>query len=457
MIENILVQLPPEQIRLGLLLLEFYLLLIPPVVVFIRNKSNFDSFHPVIIFSAAFSLFYFFPQVYYYFLQDFHLFSENQYLAIISLIWTNIALASFYIGYYISSRLKIIPKLTFRPYIPPTRFLFIFGSFLLIALLSFVYLMESSGGLLYYLTNQDKTIDLTAGKIYWLWGILLFRTAFMIHFLYVLQEWKSGNLNKYFGLSGLLLHGFLAGLLIFVVGARLLLASYVIEAAVVFHYAIRRIKLRELIGLGVVSFVLIVIVMGAWRNYGSSEGRGFTFEGYLANDITKNLGERLFNAYFDSVRNFGYTLKYTGHGMPVQEGRTYLALLVQPIPRDYRPGVKLPLGEEMNGIYCGSPKGGDYCGIDPLLGELYQNFVGYGIPIGLFILGFITSLVYGWLVKSPGSNNFSFVLYGIYAYSIFLWLRGTFIGHTSLILMDLLPLLLLQSFFRDKISRMGAR
>lgn len=448
MIEWILRQLQPEQTRAFLLLLEFYLLAIPPVLVFLSNRKKFDSFHPIIIFSAAFSLFYFFPQVYYYFFEELYLFSGNLDLAIASLAWTNVALLAFYTGYLISTKIGFIPKFSFKPIISPAKFLIILATLLITSILGFIYLIESSGGLAYYLTNQDKTIDLTAGKIYFVWAALLVRTSFLVHFIYMLHQWKQGHINGYIGLFILLMHAILAGVLVTAIGARILVASFAIEVLVLTHYAVRRVKLWNLVKVGLLGFIVVVIIMGAWRNYGAEgERRDRSFGQYLVDDVSQNLGRRLFNNYFDSVKNFVYALEYTGEGLPIQWGRTYLAVLVQPIPRDYRPATKLPIGPEMDGIYCGSPKGGDYCGIDPLLGELYQNFVQFGIPIGLFVFGFITNTFYRWLVQSVDANHLSYLLYGIYVYSVFFLLRGAFIGHTSFILMDLVPLLILQPLF----------
>jgi len=432
------------------------LLIISPITwLFWKKGRGLDSFHPLVVFPIAFSVFYLLPNIYYLFFSDYYLFTDKVF-AYTLLLWVNAALVFFYLGYFVASKLKFSIKNYFRDDIKEKFAPWIFIALGLIALVSFTVFIYITGGLQYYITHLNDTINLTSGKVYWIWGILLFRTAFLFSFLYILQMVKQKYLSKKTGALVLIIQGLITVTLLFIIGARILILSFLIETIVFIHYSIKKINCAYLTGITLVLFAVVVIGIGAWRNYGwIADHTNKSFCKYIVSDTTQNFGARVFNNYFDSVKNFGFSLKYTDHGLPVQWGRTYLAIFVQPIPNSYRPGLRLPFGPEMNGIYCGSPKGGDYCGIDPLLGELYQNFKYFGIPLGLFIFGFMSNIIYRYLIKDVRSNNFSYILYGVYVYATFFWLRGAFVGHTSFILMDIIPLLFLQIFFKNKSAKEG--
>lgn len=458
--------------RALLVALEAGLIIAPILYLLWKKRGGADSFHPLVVFPIAFSVFYLLPNIYYLLVSDYHLFSDKA-LIYRELIWINVALIMFYFGFFVASRIRFKPSFYLEGSIkekwqPPV--FIILG---LVSLGSFTWFMYISGGFQYYINHLNDTITLTSGKIYLIWGILLLRTVFLFNFIYCLQAIREGRLGKKVGVAGLVIQFILVLALTLSIGARILALSFLIETIVFIHYALKRINFAYLAVAALLLFAFFVVIMGAWRNYGwisSSESKvpvsgcntqieivssesakvssNNNFASYLFTESTQNLGNRLFNYYFDSVKNFGYSLKYTDHGIPVQWGRTYLALLVQPIPQAYRPGIKLPLGPEMDGVYCGSPRGGEYCGIDPLLGELYQNFKEFGILVGLFLFGLVTRFVYRYLILDKRANYFSYMLYGIYVYAIFFWLRGTFVGHTSFILMDAIPLILLFIFFR---------
>ncbi|MHA1861330.1 MAG: oligosaccharide repeat unit polymerase, partial [Candidatus Ranarchaeia archaeon] len=419
-----------SELRSLLILIELILLIWPVCYLYKKNKGNIDCFQPIIVFISAFSLFYLFPHLYYYLLQDLFLFTELPLLAIVNLCWLIVALLSFYCGYYLYKKYKPTLNISFRNHLDTHKVTYIVIIFITISIASFLYFMHSVGGFKYYITHLNKTIPLTKGKMYLIWGMLLLRSSFLIHLLHFIQRYKSINRTRK-SIILLLVHFLSAAVLITTIGARLIALSFCIELIVFFHYATKRISLFKVSAIAALSFCLFVIVMGAWRNYGwKGERNRKPFFKYLCDDIQTNLGNRLFNNYFDSVRNFSFVLKYTGNGIPIQNGRTYLALFVQPIPRTYRPKIELPLEPKMK--YIRTTGGGPYGGIDPLIGELYQNFPLIGIPLGLLLLGFLSRWVYQELVISKGASHFSFLLYGIWVYSIFFWLRGAFVGHTSL-------------------------
>lgn len=428
-----------DSMRELLILVEVALLLAPFFYLYRKNKV-IDPFHPLVLFSAGYSLFYLFPNIY-YLTKDNQVFVENPWLAIQALGWAIVGIVSFYVGFLTFNLIRVKRPVS-KPRIVNRRISYFIVLFEIISVVTLLLFINSVGGLHYYLTNLNNTIELTAGKMYLIWGILLSRSAFLLGLIYYFKISTRNRLHKI-----LLLASFVfAFMMVSVIGARLLIISFIIELLIIIHYCLKRISLRSLVIMGFALVVVFVLGFGAWRNYGwESERKDMSFVQYLAYDLKNNLGDRLFNNYFDSTRNFAYTLKYTDNGIPIQWGRTYYALFVQPLPRAIRPGVRLPYGEEMNGIHCSSPNGGIYCGIDPLLAELYQNFLGFGIVGGLLFMGMGFAYLYNSLVENNTQKDvFTYVVYAIFGYGLLLWLRGTFIGHTSLILMDLVPLLIVR-------------
>ncbi len=448
-----------DQLRGLLLLIEFILIVSPIIWVIWRKRGrSLDSFQPLIVFPLAFSVFYFFPEVYYFFFKDLWLIVQTKGLGDMTLFWSDVSLVSFYLGYFVATKLKPKFSLPLGYDISPKTLAKICVGMIAIAAISFFWFMSSTGGLVYYVTHQNDTINLTSGKIYLVWGMLLLRTSFLLNFLRVLRQYQTKKLhgiNK--TLVILVIHGLLAAGILLAIGSRMLMLSFLIEALVLTHYALRYIPLGRLLALALAALAVFVILFGAWRNYGWVRGeKDSSFFSYLTQDVKTNLGDRLFNFYFDSTRNFAFALKYTGDGLPIQYGRTYLSLLVQPIPRAFRPSLTLPYGPQVNGLQCSTPKGGEFCGIDPLLSELYQNFYYFGIPVGLFLFGLMLGWSYRLLVLDWAADNFSYLIYGILVYATFLWLRGAFVGHTSFILMDLVPLLLVLPFFKRDDSKLKA-
>lgn len=434
-----------KTIRITLLITETLLLALPVAYLRLKHKQQkIDTFHPLIVFSGAFAFFYLFSHYYYFFSKELFLFNQQPLLAIINLTWLTIAIISFFLGYQIYKKWSPQITLNLNSHLAPRRTWFAVATLSVLAIASFVYFSRLVGGFSYYITHLNKTIPLTRGKMYFIWGILLFKSGFLIHLIYFFNQKLSGKWH----VTLLLLHFLLSAGLVFFIGSRLLVLSFLIEVIVFLHYSLKRIDLIKAALITLTIFIIFVVFMGAWRDYGwKREKSSITFFQHVSREFQENLGNRLFNHYIDSVRNFGFVLKYTGRGIPVQYGRTYLALLARPIPNKYRPRVELPLSPSMEMLR--PQHGGPYAGIDPLVGELYQNFPILGIPFGLALLGFISGLVYHSLLKPAPGRHFPNLIYGIYVYSIFFWLRGYFVGHTSFILMDLVPLVLAWALIKN--------
>ncbi len=439
--------------RFILILLEFVLLIAPLTYFGVQliKKRTVDMFNPILVFPIAFSLFYFWPHLYYALVRDTRIFVDSPDLALVTLAYSIIALISFYVTYVLTMHFLRNTKWSLQKQQKLHKGVmpYVIIAFSVIGLFSLILFGLKTGGLLYYITHLNLTISLTKGKMYFVWGILLFRTSFLLHFIYVLSMHKSlrslpNPLKKL-----LLLHGVTTALIVAIIGSRIIILSFIIELLVFTYYMVYRFSFKLVFLVATTSFALFVIVFGAWRNYGWQQDKGIdiSFAKFLRIELTERLGVRLFENYFDSTKNFAYVVKYTDNGIPIQYGRTYLALLVQPIPSKYRPIITLPLDESMKPL---RSRGGDYRGIDPLLGELYKNLLGYGIVFGLGLMGVFYAVAYKMLVvnnvdkRSPAM----YMIYGILVYSLFFWLRGAFVGHTSIILMDLLPLVFVTSIVK---------
>jgi len=382
------------------------------------NKEKIDFFDTNLVFRFIFFVYYGIPSLYYFFIppavDDFRQVTLNMVLvlAILGLIFFDlgrkIAIHQQWQRFFESSEIdeQKVAKLTVI--------------FFVIALLSFIIFIFSVGGLNSYIQNWGKTGDLTKGKMYLLWGVLLSKLAFLVNFAFHLKGKKTLAPFLLYALGGI------SFLLIMLIGARLLIIVYILECLILYHYLKKEIPVKKLLIAALVIFIVFIVLMGEVRNHTWFQDMS------LLEQIKTRLGDfsnyiyLLVNNYFDSVRNTIIILENTPSRFSYEWGRTYLDLLVRPIPYMFRPDI-VKNSEILLATFQGR--------ILPLLGELYLNFSLAGIVIGTFFLGLFAKAS-SFFLRFNKANISAVLLYATLVAVTMMWVRGQFANHTPLFLMD---------------------
>ena len=408
-----------------------------PLCIKIIKKVKIDYFNTGLVFRAVYFLYLGIPSFYYFF--------NKPPLSNYSVIFLNLVLYLSLVGLFAFDRgyAVDIKALLARHLILPTFYqshkkAILTVLFVALSIICFIWFITSVGGVGSYVENWGKTGSLTKGKMYLLWGIMLAKSAFLVNFA------LSLNSNKRRSVLWLLPLGILSYSIIFLFGARILVAIYLVECLVIFHYLKKPFSLKVISLFAVIGFLAVVVLMGEARNHTWYQNMSFYDQIKMTLGSGKVYLNVLINSYFDSVRNFIIILDKTPSLFDFQWGRSYVDFLLRPIPYMYRPHILLH-EEVLNQVFGGR--------ILPLLGELFLNFNVFGIGIGVFSIGVIAKVNDTFIAVNKHSV-FSVVLYASLLTAVMMWIRGSFAGHTPLFLMDFLSLLFFIYVIRRKSSKL---
>lgn len=342
------------------------------------------------------------------------------------------------------------------PRLPASALMF---AYLAIGVLAGLLFYGVVGGL-DYLCHLDLTGATTAGTTYFLWGMLLPKTAALA---------SSAN-RKRFGLPFALVIAYvmLALFLVVLTGTRIFLLVAMIQAALVFHLAVRRLR-PIVIGAFLAALLAVAVLYGEYRIESgttacagvslppvtivlpgveppgattettpaapptSPTGPGFvervtakmTNPQYLRDRYTKN--------FVDSLDVFRRMYAIVPAHADYLGGSSFARLLLQPIPRAFRPAVPPP-PQAITAAFT-SPGGGN---VFQLWAEAYLNFG----PLGIMFVALGAGLAVAAATRSVDghSDNLERSVYmALLITSMLLLYRGSFIGATSFALMDLIP------------------
>ncbi len=455
---------------LFLWLVLFSVLFAPMLVEWWKHKKDFDLFEAKHIFRLVYFLYFGIPSIYYLFSpKNFaHVTDFDNSLRIV-LVFAIIGAIAFYLGYRIKLPWKVkLPQSDWSA----KRLAALVAAFTAISITSFSLLMERVGGACYYFTHLGQTNELMVGNTYFLWGILLFKTAAILLLAYLLKAktrpWWLWTITGFYLVTALMLVAFM--------GSRILAVIFIFEVLVVINYLARKINIFILTGIIALVGVLIIGVLGEFRNFSwvapdlcqanSSEAsleylrhKNSTIQstasaapikpptidrqqyinafgqelGKVASD-KELLASRYIDNYFDSVRTTMMTYENTPQILRYQYGLGYLQAALQPIPGSVRPEITLP---NQDNIF---NEGKNYARVQSLLAEAYMNFGWFGIALVPFLMGIITRFAYT-IWQANTTNRWAAIIYAAAIGGLMIYIRGYFTGHTALFLMDLTPLL----------------
>lgn len=441
----------------------------------LKSRSSFDIFEPKNIFRIVFFIYYGIPSLYYLITSpSFPGVSDTESSLRWVIFYSIIGLLGFYIGY----RVKIYREIKFLSKEWDLKKLkWVVAFFSLTALVAGVILSDRVGGVCYYLTHLGQTNVLLAGNIYFVWGLILFKLAALL----LLAHYVSTKPKGIFWKILVLVYLALSLLIVSALGARLLLIVYLIELLVLYHYLWKALGFKFLVSTAILVVILIVGVMGEYRTFtwsapqmcksdtntlaipeelkqdlknqdaasilmsekiasSSAEvGYGSAFVSQLSGTASnwQLLMERYINNYFDSVLTTIVVIDNTPQKLSYQYGRSYLALLIQPLPKSIRPSILLP-SKETPEILTG---GTGYARIPSLLGEAYLNFAVFGVFLIPLVLGVFSRFAYEIFIRHSKSVGVVLV-YAVFIGGLTMTIRGYFVGAGSFFLMDLVPILI---------------
>lgn len=439
-----------------------------------KKRSSFDIFEAKNIFRIVFFVYYGIPSLYYLITSPrFPGISDTESSLRWVLLYSLIGLVGFYVGYRVKTY-RVIKFLSKEWDLKKLKWAV--AVFSLVSLVAGVILSERVGGVCYYLTHLGQTNVLLVGNIYFVWGLILFKISSLLILAYYLSIKPKGLIWK----AVLIFYLALSLLIVLSLGARLLLVVYILELLVLYHYLRKSIGLKFLLITAAFIIVFVVGIFGEYRTFtwsapqvcttdtstlpipeelkqglknqdealglkskkeatSSAEyGYGSAFISQLGGTASnwQLVMERYINNYFDSVLTTMVVIDNTPQTLSYQYGRSYLALLVQPLPRIVRPSILLPSSGSLE-ILTG---GAGYARIPSLLGEAYLNFAIFGIFLIPMVLGVASRFAYDMLTRAR--QNLGVVLvYAIFISGLTMEIRGYFVGAGSFFLMDLVPVL----------------
>lgn len=404
--------------------LEFILLimvlLIPFAVVMVRHRLEF--FELAHFFVLSLGIFYVAPLVYSLLFDGSSIESNAFSEAIGYLIMGSLC---FYVAYYSRFGRAIamaFPRFEQYRFIR-VRFRMVLLGFLLIALVSFLIVVARSGGPLFYVTHLGERVIFWEKLGYLWWGVLLVIPSLWSYYAYLLDT--RGKAHFGFWILVCFSVVFLVSL-----GSRWNIISLSLGLLIIRHYAVRRVKLGQLIGLGVILLVFSFFFQ-FYRNY-------ISIEYYMQ---IREQGDLLSRFVFGSLSGFD-SLVLIIEGIPqvldFQWGRSILDLIWYPIPRLLwadKPEITAMLF--CKAFFPEATERGVIRGI-PYMGELYLNFGPAGIVIGMLALGLFCRVFYAYMKL----NRFGLISILIYVCTIeplMRSMRGGVFALVSHFFMNLIP------------------
>jgi len=397
---------------------------IPLLAALIRYRLEF--FELANFFAVSFGSFYVIPLCYALVIGDPSIESNAFPDAIIYLI---IGGACFYVGYYSGfgeAVATVFPNVG-RYSFDRLKFRMIFYLYLSIAVASFIIIIVRSGGFLFYISNLGERVIFWERLGYLWWGVLLVIPSFWAYYAYLLDTRGKAGLGYWIFVALIIL--FLLSL-----GSRWNVISLSLGLLIIRHYAVRRVKVHQLILLAGILFIFSFFYQ-FYRNY-------ISVEYYMKIAQQEDLTQRFVFGSLSGFNSLIVVLEGVPEVLDFQYGRSLIDLVYYPIPR-----LLWPAKPELTAmLFCKTffptaTAAGIVQGI-PYLGELYLNFGPLGIPIGMIGLGLFCRALYVYF-KANGSNLASLLIYVCSVEPLLRSMRGGLFALFSHFLMNLLPVALI--------------
>jgi hypothetical protein len=359
-----------------------------------------------------------------------------------ALLLSAFALLLFQIGYYTRSpRSLVLPNVIRRPW-GRKRHLTILIIYFLFGFLCFALLLAVNGGFSQFMFDRE---EFRAGGMIGQ-GILIFpatsllTTAALVYFLG--QVRSKPNLSVIWPIIILLLSIVPA----YFIGFRSVILLPVLQFMVVWHYSYRPIPIGK-----IVSILSLVVVVYTYYGFSREIPPGVSVDTEMAIDIVIQKPELLVGVFSRSkgtevVASVINTLEQTGEydlgWKSVIEAVTIL------IPRAIWEDKPMASSQRFTTYFFGRSlalsRGSDievWGGISPtMIGELYWNFGLFGVLVGLFFMGRVSSIAYFTLRNNLHSPSL-IIIYAVF-FTTFAMFAEAIQGYFNSLVMHM-PLLLI--------------
>ena len=405
-------------------------LFVAAIIPFIHEKitsGKIDIFSPIAIFSffylllfgvRALDLLIFRPE-------DFQ--ADEKYYAY-TLIYAIIGLHFFQIGYFSKLGQLLLGRKKFIPdNWSDVRFKIILIAYSTISFLSFLLMIKLSGGFASYFSNiHNAMVRITSGKTFVFISVLLINIPLLIWFCYVIEHKRS--------VITFLLFFLFASMLLMSLGERGHFMTLIISLLICYHYLKKKIHSFPVVVMSTL-LILFLVVYGQYRD--------FTAQNYKIKKAGFNVKIGLLSTYsyfighFDQLRHVKDVVIAVPDQLDFQVGKTFLNLLVKPIPSAIWKNKPRGAGQIVTKYLYPQAYNLKVTVAPSLLAELYLNFHIIGVILGFFLFGIFCKTLYYFLIKNDQNKN-AVILYSICLPYVFSELRGDFAIVTSFLIFNLI-------------------
>jgi hypothetical protein len=442
----VVTQITEDAIPVVLSLLLLGIVVIPPIVALLRRRL--DVFEPVYVVLAFIAIQFPIQAIYVALVRGYDrppLVGHERWLELIndSLLIAIVGTLAFLIGYYMprqsaESLARALPLP--RGEWDPRSLMLIVILLTCIGLAAIYYFMDRVGGLRYFLDNLYLHNELARGRYYLLWAFQLLPLASLVWFASLAKR-KGRALNT----PVFWLHFTVATALTASLGGRAQVLYLWEVLLVIYHYRVRRVALKAIAVFFVIA-TMFLFVAGSYRRSTASERPDTVFPTDVSPAAVAN--EVLYYDY-SSLDIMVLLLDRVPDEIPLRWGRSFLDLVVLPVPRSVYADKPAPLNTWYSQQLFGAERGGKKASI---LGEGFVNFHIPGVLLIMLLYGFAARVLYTNLQLSdfgPGAV----LVYALF-YK-FIWsLSGGGFGEISFeLLMRLLPVLVIIHLVRIRVPR----
>lgn len=302
------------------------------------------------------------------------------------------------IGYYNPLGLRLSKRI---PELPgnwdPTRLRLVAVGTIAVALFAYWQMMSNVGGVIAFLNRLAYRRTLLAGRQYMLFATLLIPLAGWMMWAHHLQKKRRVSFPLFLFFAAVLL-------LMATLGGRGFVAEVVLIALGIFHYLKRRVKLWELVLIGIVAAQFFDVY---------EDIRQSTISGQLNLAVLEQQDEAFIERVFNQSEGIDRTMVVIDgvpDRIPFQYFTTYTRIITNFIPRRIwpdKPGLtEASVYAPLFGMYTEGKWGVYPAGT---VGDFYLQLGVIGVIIGLFIGGVWRRLLYEYLSQhqsNPGAVVF---------------------------------------------------
>lgn len=371
------------------------------------------------------------------------------------LVYANLGILFLQIGYYLpfgNLFAAMLPGL--KGEWSPGRVRVIVRFFLFLGILAIILVIYKGGGFYYYLTNINLIrLSILNDVAYIKFLIDLIAIAFLIQ---LIQSVKSRNKSK----RKIYFIGGIAFLSSMVFGHRYVAMHIIGYAVLVYHYSIQKVSLKKLMVIGLLLLIFNVI-FATYREFTNKQiyaDIGFSdfFEKFTEGNGVIFLVLLMLRFGFHGTDSLIIIKRLVEDGsMRFHYGWYWLQdFISSPVPYSVWPDKPRLIATKFNNLVGGvdedffNPDAQAGGVVQTILGDLYWAFGFLGIPLGMFFLGILFSVVYKYFVKDM-YNSSKIAIYSI-IYFYFFGLTSSIATQFVKIFYFLIPALLSIQYIRER-------